>query len=258
MVEVLVVLGVIALLVAVLVPAVQSARGAALRMSCGSNLRQIGLAIANYQATYTYYPLGQRYRWLPYLDQQALYDLPWQSGLTPTLGTSDEFWSILDRKCPPIFRCPSDPAPNTLSNRGDEGTDTANYVSSSGVWVPLTGYDGILSLPDQQSNVLPGKWTRTRDVLDGLSNTALCSELLRADGTYERLRTAWRTPSGYGDLDEFAEKSANRSRRFRVITVGGAPPRISANLGTAAGMAMAYITMRLHPIVRHVRMAAVS
>jgi prepilin-type N-terminal cleavage/methylation domain-containing protein/prepilin-type processing-associated H-X9-DG protein len=193
LIEVLVVLGIIALLVAILIPAVQAARAAALRMSCASNLRQIGQAIANYESTYGYYPraVGFRYHLLPYLDQQALYEIPRASGQ-------------LDTKCPPIFRCPADAATETVLTGGEQ-MGTANYVTSFGVWALLTGYDGILSTPWLRSTICPGKWTRPRDVLDGLSNTAMCSELLRADGTYNRLRTSWNTPDRYPDLNEFAQ-----------------------------------------------------
>ncbi|MCA9246047.1 MAG: DUF1559 domain-containing protein [Planctomycetales bacterium] len=91
LVELLVVIAIIGILVALLLPAVQSAREAARRMQCGNNLKQIGLAIHNYATAFGALPAGSiqegpsnapaedRINWaisiLPYLEQQALFDL---------------------------------------------------------------------------------------------------------------------------------------------------------------------------------------
>lgn len=82
LVELLVVIAIIGILVGLLLPAVQAAREAARRMSCGNNMKQLGLAVHNFESATKTIPAGtdQRlngphYRLLPYLEQTALFDI---------------------------------------------------------------------------------------------------------------------------------------------------------------------------------------
>src|SRR5215211_6267199 len=86
LVELLVVIAIIGILVALLLPAVQAAREAARRSQCVNNMKQIGLAIQNYELTNKFLPPGAIWDHflrgkgstlvyiLPFIEQQALYD----------------------------------------------------------------------------------------------------------------------------------------------------------------------------------------
>ena len=99
LVELLVVIAIIAMLVSILLPAVQSAREAARRAHCANNMRQVGLALINYESAITHFPPpgyagvnteptlafgdfdpqgGRMLSWivltLPFLEEQSLYD----------------------------------------------------------------------------------------------------------------------------------------------------------------------------------------
>ncbi len=125
LIEILVVIAVIAILIALLLPAVQAAREAARRAQCSNNLKQIGLALANYESALRVYPFGVGgggppgnvfNRWsaqsqlLPYLEQVALFNslnftgTPWLN-LNPVFGPMNQTAITTRIAC---FLCPSD------------------------------------------------------------------------------------------------------------------------------------------------------
>ena len=108
LVELLVVITIIGILIALLLPAVQVAREAARRMQCSNNLKQIGLALHNYHATYNFFPSGSRsqaqdpdtwdwgFAWgatiLPFIEQEGLWEhldkVGTNDGIPQTYGQS--------------------------------------------------------------------------------------------------------------------------------------------------------------------------
>src|SRR5258708_35059857 len=119
LIELLVVIAIIAVLVSMLLPAVQQAGEAARRSSCANNLKQLALAVHNFHGSqnkfppdtlYTYDPTGPNWSWLahilPYVDQQNLSDLA-KSETTPPNNINQSLTAIVIPVN--IFLCPSDP-----------------------------------------------------------------------------------------------------------------------------------------------------
>ena len=202
MIECLVVLGIIGLLIALLLPAVQSAREAARRLQCANNLRQIGLAIQAYDAVHQCYAPGfigrEPHKWiyygnfslhthlLPYLEQTLLFQsLNIEVGCWPdTLARDEEFTARLFPSSVyahaanatvratviGVFLCPSDSSPMS------SGT---NYRGNTGVGHGQTEW---IETPDGGNGIFP-EWglVRPADVV-GLSHTAAFSERSKGSG----------------------------------------------------------------------------
>jgi len=187
--ELLVVLAVIGLLAALLLPAVHYAREAARRTQCTSNLRQLGLAIQNYHATYEMFPPGStpaeyslHFSMMPYIEQGVLFE-----EIEAAPGDRQK-WSLLSFEHPiAVYQCPS-----------DRGWPTrVNYVGNWGSNWEFRGYDGFFrSLSAKPVLGRACGPIRAGDVTDGLSNTAAMSEHRASNGRWERLRVIWEEPAG--------------------------------------------------------------
>lgn len=230
LIELMTVVGVLSILTALLLPAVQSAREGARRAKCQSNLHQIGLALESYHNANHCYPVGVttalgrpdaqgfhpvtywgdfsiHVRLLPMLDQVALYNaINFEVGASPL--TTIDF-------APPdaneiaaartnatamstaisVFLCPSDGGPF-----GGSGT---NYRGNAGVG----GYPARSYLHPDSGNGLFQEVgvTRAAQVVDGLSHTVAFSERLRGSGGQPLRpdRDYWVIRSGaYGTADD--------------------------------------------------------
>ena len=153
LVELLVVIAIIGILIAMLLPAVQAAREAARRMGCTSNLRQLGLAVAQYETTYGSYPpsiiLVNQGRHniltllLPFVEQQGLYDKfdltkDWCSNATSISGGEMKKCQNRDAASNPVdvFTCPSSPASPVVTY----GNVSAVYAPSRGGTFGVSDY----------------------------------------------------------------------------------------------------------------------
>ncbi len=200
LVELLVVIAIIGVMVGLLLPAVQSAREAARRMSCQNNMKQVGLALHNYHDTYNTFPpsavwgpgkapftMPYHHTWtvmiLPFIEQQSLYNsidnkLPIWGQLLPN---GDQ---VVSQEVPTL-RCPSDGGTRGIDDT--HGIAVTNYSGSEGYhWHPNATFapDQFPELagdPFTNASDFSGLFTvtrthRMRDIIDGTSNSIVVSE----------------------------------------------------------------------------------
>jgi len=202
-IELIVALAILALLAALLVPAVHSARESSRKVQCADNLRQMGVAIAAYEAARGMFPPGKEGKMnlhialLPYIEQAELF-----RRFNPAARGHGE----LERTLVPLYVCPSDPADATVAAE-QQVVATTSYAGNAGTGVLRAGFDGLFRYWGTGS--FDGPYSRgpvrTADVRDGLSNTAAIAEILHADGTSARLRVNWHTPRAYESPAQFDE-----------------------------------------------------
>jgi len=151
LVELLVVIAIIGVLVALLLPAVQAAREAARRNTCVNNMKQVGLALHNYESTHGALPIGSTYAsnigltttWaaliLPQLELQAVYD---QFDFTKSMANRRyDNYRLAAEISLPVYTCPSDERasePILMQGRGESslvsGGGTNNPAQAQGLW----------------------------------------------------------------------------------------------------------------------------
>lgn len=201
LIELLVVIAIIAILVAILLPAVQQAREAARRSQCKNNLKQIGLAMHNYESTYGMLPANYhtgsgisgnysaQSKLLPFTEQGSLqdildFDVALMEGCCPgnLLPPND----VVAATPLSLFRCPSDAGPEmyevTAGVRSPfpgriERFAGNNYHMNNGTGIG-TFYD--TRVPTDGLLWIDAK-VKFRDIVDGQSNTVAFAESLRGD-----------------------------------------------------------------------------
>jgi prepilin-type N-terminal cleavage/methylation domain-containing protein len=182
LIELLVVIAIIAILIALLLPAVQQARESARRSACKNNMRQIGLALHNYESTHGVFPLGALgttgntaaanilTTWqamiLPYVEQTALYG---QYDFNRRFDHAANA-SVVSRSVP-VYLCPSQTDSGKVGNLYGQSHYAANAGTTPGA------DDGVM---------FPISSTRIRDVTDGTSNTIAASEIAFEFGGWAR------------------------------------------------------------------------
>jgi prepilin-type processing-associated H-X9-DG protein len=204
LIELLVVIAIIAVLIALLLPAVQAAREAARRAQCVNNLKQLGLALHNYEQAVGSLPWGLGPNswndWgalplmLPYFEQTALFNAinfanTGNATNTGNGGTSGRAWqnmTIFNAKVNTLI-CPSDQDRITSTfgrnNYSGNAGSTPNSLHKSS---PLDGLFGY---------ILSNKIVKFAMITDGLSNTAAFSERVKGIGIENKLQRDNLNPS---------------------------------------------------------------
>lgn len=224
LVELLVVIAIIGVLVALLLPAVQSAREAARRNTCKNNLRQVGLAMHNYETSFSHLPPGYEYslgnegnelgyswgaRILPFMELQPLYD---QIDFEKPIYHGDNIMARTQHLA--MLLCPTDTiSPENFVEMGAEQYAMACYVANFGapdldLDQEQLGVSLAVEHPDtgQTLPTFEGPWgpfyrnseTRLTQISDGTSNTLMIGERQNGEfrsagihGNHTEYETTW-------------------------------------------------------------------
>ncbi len=207
LIELLVVIAIIAVLIALLLPAVQQAREAARRTQCKNNMKQMGLAIHNYESTYNkfpssgestdesnggaattarkFFPVNLFTAVLPYYDQAAIYN-KWDFSYHYTFGGN----AALAKNVIPGLLCPS----NGVTKADQLGYGRTDYMPVAYVDVDQNGNRGgsaayVSNVKGWDIAGMLGFCNKIGDTTDGLSNTICIIEdsarLTDSGGSYD-------------------------------------------------------------------------
>jgi prepilin-type N-terminal cleavage/methylation domain-containing protein/prepilin-type processing-associated H-X9-DG protein len=172
LIEILVVLFIVAALIGLLLPAIQAAREASRKIACVNNMRQLGLALNNYESTLKVYPQGSNgglfsanVMLLSQLDQLPLYNsFNFRTAELLTSTTVKGANQTATNARLAVFCCPSDPdssvGPTTsLAWNGGFGLQNIDFVGGFST-----------------ASTINSRCVASSDILDGLSNTSALSE----------------------------------------------------------------------------------
>ena len=240
LIELLVVIAIIAVLMALLLPAVQSARETARRIQCANNLKQLGLAMHNYESSNNVLPpqmvltftstgavlwkstWGASSRITPYLEQGVVYN-----SINYTNKTSDPSNATAVSTQMKVFLCPSEPNQQAFTSTSTAGVTTtfgvSNYGWCEGTWYTYGGFTNPIPTPSAIGSNLRRTFA---SFTDGLSNTLFGAEVKTYTAAYHDCGTVPPPgptgPTAYPDVQTvLATIAASPTSGCRVAAASG-------------------------------------
>jgi prepilin-type N-terminal cleavage/methylation domain-containing protein/prepilin-type processing-associated H-X9-DG protein len=215
LIELLVVIAIIAILIGLLLPAIQKIREAAARLKCGNNLKQLGLAMHNYHSTNGKFPDGGidhfSGNWqitiLPYVEQDNIAKLYQGYDTTQTVISAANVANVTGRQLA-ICTCPSD-TPALPGGQTYNYTAKPPYLCSYHNYAANAGNTAVGDTsggPNNTLMVIEQTWNgyvyggapfrfnnpqRLTDISDGTSNTLMMAEVIQGQGMDVRGFTWW-------------------------------------------------------------------
>lgn len=201
LIELMVVIALLGLMVAILLPAIQAARESSRATACRNNLKQIGIALTNYEAVHQRFPKGVEGRFDPALSPASMIGLSWWAEILPFLEQADvadqldrtganvgyvqlnsHNGKLINRFAPSFWYCPTSPVEKFVTAGGYQ-VAAPSYAGISGA----TNEDGFPELrvskccrSDGQISggglLIPNAAIRVQQITDGLSNTMFVGE----------------------------------------------------------------------------------
>lgn len=248
LIEFLVIIAILAMLVAMTIPAIQATRETSRRVTCRQHLRQIGLALHAYHDAFECWPAGSLNSQSPVRNVPEGYHHGWLTRLLPymdepladrQLNRSTSVYSeenrVVTRRPLPVLRCPADPGPRYSS--GPSGGALTSYAACH------HDRTGPVDTTNSGAFILNRSLARD-DIPDGLSQTLFVGEIVRAaddlgwaSGTQGSLRSAGQGINGARALGAAAE-DAVRSPEPRGL-MGSDDPFAMEMMGMAEEFAVA-------------------
>jgi len=241
LIELLVVIAIIAILIALLVPAVQKVRESAARVTCTNNLKQVGLSIHNFASSANSRLPGIIeggsgtvqirtfwYSLLPGIEQDNIFKMPLNAGQWYS-------WWNCETKVIQLLLCPSDSSHNNgLSRNGWAGTSYApNYMlfGTAAVTTPTASW-GV--------QTFNGSKFRIGNIPDGTSNTISVAERFTCQPAYGDWNNAYQYPQGFW-------WGWNHHGSILALWDQSSPPQVSSS-SVGANPAHPYRANSAHPV----------
>lgn len=201
LIELMMVIALLGLMVAILLPAIQAARESSRATACRNNLKQIGIALINYETVYEHFPKGAEGYFDRKLSPAPMYGMSWWAQILPFLDQSDiadqldriganigyvqlnsHNGALINGFAPAFWYCPSSPVEKFVTAGGYQ-IAAPTYAGISGA----TNEDGFSEPRESKccrsdgqisggGLLIPNAAIRARQIIDGLSNTWLVGE----------------------------------------------------------------------------------